>query len=66
MVMILVNSDSFPISKSKLLKFIRPCANRGFIKTTDHQPTDTPTTFHLATDPPTGRNQLTLKQKTKF
>ena len=25
----------------------------GFIKTTDHKPTDHPTTFHLPRDPPT-------------
>ena len=30
--------------------------------------TDPPTSFHLPTDhlPPTGRHQLTLKQKTRF
>ena len=33
----------------------------GFIKTTERQPTD-----HLPTDSPTGRHQLTLKQKTRF
>ena len=43
----------------------------GFIKTTDHRPTDPPTTFHLPTNPSTndtriGRHQLTLKQKTRF
>ena len=27
--------------------------NEGFIKTTDHRPTDPPTTYHLPTDPAT-------------
>ena len=53
----------------------------GFITTTDHRPTDhqptdhfplsiyPPThrpTDHLPTNPPTGRHQLMLKQKTRF
>ena len=39
---------SWPLFTAVLLRLLL-----GFIKTTDHQPTDPPTTYHLPTDPPT-------------
>ena len=36
----------------------------GFIKSTDHhRPTNATTTFHLPTDPPTGRHQLSQNRR---
>ena len=34
-----------------------------FIESTDHRPTDPPTTFHLPTDPTTGRDQLSQNRR---